>query len=311
MTPSTTSIEIKCTQSSTDEQTQSTTNQCPECSGQILTQNDETICQDCGLVIDDQQVDRGPEWRQFDSDTRRRTGSPLTVTRHDRGLSTTIGYRKDGSGNTLSSRKRRQLARMRREQTRGRWQSKADRNLSHGLGETQRLTSSLDLSDTLRDQACQLFRSAQNEELLQGRSIESIAAASVYGVCRCNRQPLAIEDVVTVARDSRSHILSAYNALNQNLGLPVPPMHAKAYIPRLTSELDLSNDVQHRATEIATQAKDRVHSHGCNPIGIAAACIYLATQEKDSTINQPTIAKAANVSTVTLRNRRNELQPIS
>jgi len=29
-----------------------------------------------------------------------------------------------------------------------------------------------------------LFRSAQNEELLRGRSIEAIAAASVYGACR-------------------------------------------------------------------------------------------------------------------------------
>jgi transcription initiation factor TFIIB len=69
---------------------------------------------------------------------------------------------------------------MRREQTRGRWQSKAERNLAHGLGEVRRLASALELSESIRDQACQLFRSAQSEDLLRGRSIEAIAAASVY-----------------------------------------------------------------------------------------------------------------------------------
>jgi len=68
---------------------------------------------------------------------------------------------------------------MRREQTRARWRSEAEQNLAHGLGEVRRLTNALDLSDTLRDQACRLFRSAQNEDLLRGRSIEAIAAASV------------------------------------------------------------------------------------------------------------------------------------
>jgi len=46
---------------------------------------------------------------------------------------------------------------MRREQTRGRWRSKAERNLAHGLGEVRRLASSLELADSVRDQACQLF----------------------------------------------------------------------------------------------------------------------------------------------------------
>jgi len=46
---------------------------------------------------------------------------------------------------------------MRREQTRGRFQSKAERNLAYGLGEVRRLASTLELSDSIRDQACQLF----------------------------------------------------------------------------------------------------------------------------------------------------------
>ncbi len=123
----------------------------------------ETVCEDCGLVIDEQRIDHGPEWRAYDDECER-TGAPLTAARHDRGLSTEIGRGTDAKGNHISGQKRQRLARMRREQSRGRWQSKAERNLAHGLGEVRRLTSALELSDSVRDQACQLFRSAQDED---------------------------------------------------------------------------------------------------------------------------------------------------
>ncbi len=206
-----------------DVQTDSSTNQCPECDGHVTTNVKETVCEDCGLVIEEQRLDHGPEWRAYDEDKRERTGAPLTAARHDRGLSTEIGHGTDANGNELSGQKRRRLARMRREQTRGRWRSKAEQNLAHGLGEVRRLTSALDLSGTLRDQACQLFRSAQNQDLLRGRSIEAIAAASVYGACRCNGRSQLLDDIVAVAKVGKSEVTNAYKTLNEELGLPAKP----------------------------------------------------------------------------------------
>jgi len=82
-----------------DVQTNSSTNPCPECDGRVTTNAIETICEDCGLVIDEQRIDHGPEWRTHDQDQRKRTGAPLTAARHDRGLSTEIGRGKDANGN--------------------------------------------------------------------------------------------------------------------------------------------------------------------------------------------------------------------
>ena len=207
-----------------DVQTDAESNQCPECEGRITTNAVETVCEDCGLVVDEHQIDHGPEWRGFDADERERTGAPLTAARHDRGLSTEIGRGTDAKGNKLSGKKLRRLARMRREQTRGRWRSKAERNLAHGLGEVRRLASALELSDSVRDQACQLFRSAQNEDLLRGRSIEAIAAASVYGAYRCNGLSRLVDDVSEMARVAESRITNAYKTLNGELGLPAEPV---------------------------------------------------------------------------------------
>jgi len=126
----------------------------PEWEGVVRTTSRETVCEDCGLIIDEQRVDHGPEWRPFDTEKRERTGAPLTERRHDRGLSTEIGRKRDGRGKTLSGRKRRQLSRLRREHFRAMWQSTADRNLAHGLGEVRRIAGEMGLTDASRAGVC-------------------------------------------------------------------------------------------------------------------------------------------------------------
>lgn len=89
---------------------------CPECNSRLETGGEETFCENCGLVVVEDRIDRGPEWRSFDDDrNRERTGAPLTRSRHDRGLSTGIGR-----STRLSGQKRRQIARMRRQHNRAR-----------------------------------------------------------------------------------------------------------------------------------------------------------------------------------------------
>lgn len=56
-----------------------------------------------------------------------------------------------------------------------------------GFTEVRRIVSELALPETVREQACALFESAQTEDLLVGRSIEGFAAAAVYATCRGHR----------------------------------------------------------------------------------------------------------------------------
>ena len=84
---------------------------CPECnSGHLVRdyERGELICEECGLVIDDQFIDQGPEWRAFDveqGEKRARTGAPMTYTIHDKGLSTEISWKnKDSYGKSIPTR---------------------------------------------------------------------------------------------------------------------------------------------------------------------------------------------------------------
>ncbi|UCF13812.1 MAG: transcription initiation factor IIB, partial [Thermoplasmatales archaeon] len=113
---------------------------CPEC-GSIHLSKDysraELVCKDCGLVIDEDQIDHGPEWRAFDSEQREkraRTGAPMTYTIHDKGLSTMIGWtNRDAYGKSIPTRNRAQLFRLRKWQVRTRISDGTERNLALAL----------------------------------------------------------------------------------------------------------------------------------------------------------------------------------
>ena len=63
-----------------------TTSGCPECDGQVITNVAETVCTDRGLVVEDQQVDHGPEWRVANEPgrvQRRDPGAMAGTLRHE------------------------------------------------------------------------------------------------------------------------------------------------------------------------------------------------------------------------------------
>ena len=81
---------------------------CDECGSRNLNRDEtrgEVVCDDCGLVLEDKVIDQGAEWRVFSpeqGDQRARTGAPMTVMLHDKGLSTDIDWQnKDYSGKEL------------------------------------------------------------------------------------------------------------------------------------------------------------------------------------------------------------------
>lgn len=285
---------------------------CPECNGSLVTECAETRCQECGLVVDDLQIDRGPEWRFFEDsegEDRGRTGAALTVARHDRGLSTTIGSGYDAKGNSLSSQKRRQLSRLRREHARAQAASKADRNLRTGLGEIARIVSALGFSRSAREQASQLFRTAQSEDLLVGRSIEGFAAASVYAVCRLTGLSRSLDEIAAVAQRERGQVANCYNAMNRGLDLPTPPRRPQEFVANVASNVDvpISMDTERQAREIADEAAAAGIADGRDPVGFAAACLETALDDT-SPVTQEMLADAADVHARTVREGRQAIQ---
>jgi transcription initiation factor TFIIB len=245
-----------------------------------------------------------------DEDTdKRRTGAPLTETRHDRGLSSEIGFgNTDANGNAIPSRKRRRLTRMRREHDRARWQSKADRNLATGCTEIARLVSTLDLPRTIREEASALFRDAQEAELLFGRSIEQFAAACVFAACRCAGTNRSITEVASVTSCSEQQLQDGYSHLNRKFDLQPALQRPRGFVPEIATACGLPEEARHRALERTREAESSGIANGRDPSGVAAACVYVAAQDHGWLVTQADVAEAADVAIPTLRARRDELR---
>ncbi|GAA0309389.1 transcription initiation factor IIB [Halarchaeum salinum] len=295
-----------------DGQTLPTDPGCPECGGDTVTDGGETACVECGLVVEEYRIDhRGRLYTGFDEETNvERTGPPLTEARHDRGLSSEIGWKRDAHGNTLSGQKQRQIARLRTQQHRGRFDSRAERNLAHAFGEIARLVAAVDCPRAVRESASALYRRAQNENLIRGRSIERVAAAAVYAACRQDGVVLSPADLAGVSSCTVREVRRTYGVLNTELGLATPIVDAAGFLPRIAADCDAPADVQQRARELVDDAREAGYVNGRSQAGVAAGCLYVAGIDAEQRMTQARLANAADVSTATLRSRVAEIRDL-
>ncbi|ESP87671.1 transcription initiation factor IIB [Candidatus Halobonum tyrrellensis] len=286
---------------------------CPECGGKLVSDDAraETVCADCGLVVDEDEIDHGPEWRAFDAgekDQKSRVGAPTTNMMHDNGLSTNIGWQnKDAYGNSLSSTQRKKMQRLRTWNERFRTRDHSERNLKQALGEIERMASALGLPENVRETASVIYRRALDEDLLPGRSIEGIATASLHAAARMANVPRSIDEVTRVSRVDEATFERAYRYIVRELSLEIQPADPVEYLPRFASDLELSDETERRARELLeTGKRENVHS-GKSPVGLAAAAIYAAGILTNASLTQAEVSEATDMSEVTIRNRYQEL----
>jgi len=286
---------------------------CPECGGRLVVDDEhgETICGDCGLVVEEDSVDRGPEWRAFDAkekDEKSRVGAPTTNMMHDKGLSTNIDWRdKDAYGNALGAKQRKKMQRLRKWNERFRTRDSKERNLKQALGEIDRMASALGLPENVRETASVIYRRALDENLLPGRSIEGVSTAAVYAAARQAGVPRSLDEITEVSRVEKSEIARTYRYVVRELGLEVKPADPESYVPRFASSLELSEESERRARELLQNAKEQgVHS-GKSPVGLAAAAVYAAALLTNEKTTQAAVSEVADISEVTIRNRYHEL----
>ncbi|WP_302083461.1 transcription initiation factor IIB [Salinibaculum rarum] len=287
--------------------------ECPECRSETLEtdeQRGEVVCRDCGLVVEEDEIDHGPEWRSFDQedrDSKSRVGAPTTKTMHDKGLTTNIDWQnKDAYGNALSSDRRSQMNRLRKWQERIRTKDAGERNLQFALSEMDRMASAMGIPDDVREVGAVIYRRALKEDLIRGRSIEGVATAALYAACRQETIPRSLDEVSEVSRVEKKEISRTYRYIMSELGLEISPTDPKQYLPRFASELKLSEEVQAKA-RVLLDSPDPTVISGKSPPGLAAAALYAASCLTGERRTQREISEVAQVTEVTIRNRYQEL----
>lgn len=283
---------------------------CPECTSiNLIHDSDtgETICGDCGLVLYEQTMDKGPEWRAFtqqEKASRSRVGMPTLYSIHDKGLSTTISQiDRDAFGKKLPISTRLQMWRLRKWQIRSRVHSSIDRNLSQAMSTLDRMSGKVIISPPVKEKAALIYRKSLDKGLVRGRSISGVVAASLYAACRKSGLPRSLSEIAEASFLNKKDVARCYRLLLHELDFHMPVSEPLTFISKIAEKNNISGKTQGDAIAILREARVRRFAQGKDPMGMAAASLYIACLQNDEKITQKDIADAAGVTEVTIRNR--------
>ena len=289
---------------------------CPACNKPSLVIDENTgekVCSTCGVVISENRESGGPEWRTFANDggSKSRVGSGTSITIHDMGLSTMISpVNIDATGKPLSSTMKKSIDRLRTWNSRSQVNSSSDKNLRQALSEMGKLKDKLSLTDAVIEKAAYTYRKANEKKLVKGRSIHGLVASCIYAACRDTQTPRTLDDVADGINVRRKDVARCYRLIFRELDLKVPIADPVNGVARIASEAGLGEKTRRKAIALLNKAKKIGMAAGKDPMGLAAAALYLACITDGGNTTQRNISDASGVTEVTIRNRCVGLRPL-
>jgi transcription initiation factor TFIIB len=258
---------------------------------------------------------------------------------HDCGLRTEIGSTsKDYAGKGIDYKMQEQMTSVRKWQTRIRVASTKERRLSKVLFEINTICSVLCLPKTLAETAALLYRNFENKNEVKGKSITSMAAATICLACKTRSVIRSLDEIVNATTGTHRYrsnrkLASKYftkmvmemGALTEHNGeicssvsdqssfnsvsntitaTPIPIVLAiDRYISKLVNSAGIDSKAGRLAIEIAQKSNDHFLADGKSPSGLAAAYIYVAAILSGVNLPQTDLSSLAGTTEVTIRNR--------
>ena len=289
---------------------------CPSCNkSSLLLDHDsgELLCSMCGIVVSENRESGGPEWRSFANDggDKSRVGAGTSITMHDMGLSTMISpINKDATGKPLSSTMKKSIERLRTWNTRSQVNSSSDKNLRQALSEMDKMKDKLSLTDAVIEKAAYIYRKANEKKLVKGRSIHGLVASCIYAACRDTQTPRTLDDVADGINVRRKDVARCYRLIFRELDLKIPVADPINGVARIASKAGLGEKTKRKAVMLLNKAKKIGMVGGKDPMGLAAAALYLSCIADGGNTTQRNISDASGVTEVTIRNRCAGLKPL-
>ncbi|MFZ0511830.1 MAG: TFIIB-type zinc ribbon-containing protein [Candidatus Nitrosopolaris sp.] len=287
-------------------------------SDQLVTIPDsgEIVCEHCGAVISDKTEEKGPEWRTFatstagrERDDENRTGMPFSLARSDMGLSTIIGRtNKDARGSKINSSMLSAIERLRTWDSRTQVYTSTDKNLTQAFVQLDTLKDKLGLPSAVIEKTAYIYRKAQENRLVLGRSISAVLVAAIYTACREMGIPRTLNDIARKSNVKRKSVAKCYRQLLLELDLMIPMVDPMKCITRIANKAEISEKTKHQAINLMNIVIKNEISAGKDPMGLAATVIYVSCIKTGEIKTQKELANAADISDMTLRTRLKDLK---
>ncbi|KAL3533749.1 hypothetical protein ACH5RR_007270 [Cinchona calisaya] len=263
----------------------------------------DTVCSECGLVLEERYIDETPEWRNFapcEYDPVR-IGAPVNPLLGDAGLATSISERPDGDSS---------LARLQNRHSGG----ERDRAIFLGFKAIADLADRLSLVGTIKDRASEMYRRLKDQKCTRGRNLDTLVAACIYIACRKEGKPRTLKEICSVANGAtkkeigraKEYIVKQLE-LEMGQSVEMGTIHAGDFMRRFCSNLGMNNQAVKAAQESVQKSEE--FDIRRSPISIAAAVIYIVTQLSDDKKPLKDVSLATGVAEGTIRNSYKDLHP--
>jgi transcription initiation factor TFIIB len=271
---------------------------CPSCSSPSLLEDEETgevVCTHCGHVVTERQPVSGEaRLPKKEGISPERVGPPPSLLSPDLGLATEI-ERREGAGKLRALHRRTVYA--------GKVLT-----LAGALKVIRSLSEKLNLSQTTAERAAYIYRSAVKAGMLVGVSARRLAIAATYAACRESGIPRSLEAVAGAAGIPEKKLTYEYRRLVSTLDLRTSVVQPERYLPKIADQLDIDEPTRRSAYSVLARAERNGLSAGKEPKGLAAAALLLACEPLPRGMSRERFARAAGVTTVTLRKRVKDLE---
>ena len=240
---------------------------CPRCGkGTLVTDANtgENFCGKCGFVITEKVDESGPEWRSFSNEGENKSRA---------GVPTSLAMHDMGLATVINPQNR----------------DATGKPLTAAMKSTIERLRTWDSRSQVHEPVDRNFRQAFSEldrlkdKLAVGDSVIE-KAAYIYRK--------ALEKGLVRGRSISALIASALYAACRD-----------TETPRTLKDIGQSSNIKRKATKILQTAEELKISAGKDPMGLAAAALYVACVTNGENKTQRDVAEAAGVTEVTIRNR--------
>jgi transcription initiation factor TFIIB len=288
---------------------------CPNCGKKntFVLDSGELVCSNCGYVLREKLEETGPEWRTFSSspgeESPARAGSPTNLAIPDMGLSSVIGSENtDAKGGALNSSMKTSLERLRTWDSRSKVHTSQERDLRKAFRELEVMSQKMNASSSIVEKAAYIYRKALERKLIRGRTISGMIAAALYAAIRESDTPRTIKDVVEASGVELSDIRRDYRVIVNELDLRMPVLDPRRLVSRISKRVGAKDKTEIRAVDLVRRAEEAGIASGKEPIGVAAAAVYLASLLESDRKTEKEISKASGLSEVSIRNTYGQMK---
>ncbi|HEX5976153.1 MAG TPA: transcription initiation factor IIB, partial [Nitrososphaeraceae archaeon] len=253
------------------------------------------------------------------------TGLPTSLARHDMGLSTIIGRAdRDATGNRIDASVRFRIDRLRMLDYRTQFYTATDRSLKRAFSELDTLKDKLSLPNSVIEKAAYIYRKAQERGLVRGRTVSAMLAAAIYISCREMGVGKTLKEIAEGSNVKTQTLSQSYRILLTELDIKTPMLDPMRCVVKAANKMKLSERITRQALNIMQTAIRKEASAGKNPMGLAAAVLYISylnnninesisnnkrnENNNNGKRSQTSFAQAAGITDVTLRHTIKDLK---